>query len=161
LIVKYPGSDLGGTDDNRLVNNVDLAPTLLSAAGVDVPPTMRGLNLLDLDAQREHVFAESGGEYMVRSRTHKLLLHRSRAPMFFDLARDPSELENIYARAGSQAEIARLRERLLDWALFDSQAPNHRDLDAPLCRADNALPQRGGSRPYYQARMAEPWELPG
>jgi arylsulfatase len=78
LIVKYPGQTRAGEVSAALVNNVDLAPTILRVAGLDAPRSMRGRNLSQADAGSPLVFAESGGGrmYMARSRTRKLLLCR-------------------------------------------------------------------------------------
>ena len=78
LIIKYPSRECSGARDPRLVNNIDVSPTLLSAAGLTTPDTMRGIDLTDKDASAEYVFAETQDEYMVRSKTRKLLLRRKR-----------------------------------------------------------------------------------
>jgi arylsulfatase A-like enzyme len=58
LVVRWPGEvDPGETDE--LVSNVDLAPTVLAAAGIDRPPWMEGRTVLGADRAdpREYVFA--------------------------------------------------------------------------------------------------------
>lgn len=63
LIVKGPGTPIGQRRDS-LVQNVDIAPTLLELAGVKVPSDMEGLSLLnvlrenDESGKREHAVAE-------------------------------------------------------------------------------------------------------
>lgn len=42
LIVRWPGEINGGERSRRLVSLVDLGPTMLSLAGVDIPPWMQG-----------------------------------------------------------------------------------------------------------------------
>ena len=42
MIVRYPGSRLAGTIDDRLISFVDFAPTLLSQAGIEPPDYMDG-----------------------------------------------------------------------------------------------------------------------
>jgi arylsulfatase A-like enzyme len=60
MIVRYPGRVDGGAVDRRLVSLVDVAPTVLSLAGVDVPAHVDGTPFLGPDADadsREYVFA--------------------------------------------------------------------------------------------------------
>jgi arylsulfatase A-like enzyme len=58
LIIRWPGKIKPGTICDDLVNLIDLAPTLLSLAGIDVPPYMQGRVLLGekKDRPRKYVF---------------------------------------------------------------------------------------------------------
>ncbi len=47
IMVRWPGVVEPGRDDQTLVSSLDLAPTMLSAAGVEAPATMRGINLVE------------------------------------------------------------------------------------------------------------------
>ena len=157
LIIKYPVDARSRGRDERLVSNVDVAPALLSAAGLTPPQAMAGMNLLDQNAGPDFVFAETESEYMVRSRTRKLLFHRDPGKsVFFDLEHDPLELENLIGREDRWAEISAFRERLLQWQLFDSRACNHLDLNARQCSADNVPHEKAALYPYFkQAMMRE------
>lgn len=42
LIVRWPGGEAGGREDDRLVSFVDLAPTVLSMAGAEIPAHLDG-----------------------------------------------------------------------------------------------------------------------
>jgi len=57
LIARWPRGGLHGVRDD-LVSNIDVLPTLLEAAGLEIPPEVQGHSLLDGDGQREVVFAE-------------------------------------------------------------------------------------------------------
>ncbi|MXN75680.1 sulfatase-like hydrolase/transferase [Burkholderia sp. 4701] len=59
LIVRFPGGRNGGTIDDRLVSGIDLAPTVLSLAGVPIPPHVQGRAFAGAAqaAQRRYVFA--------------------------------------------------------------------------------------------------------
>lgn len=48
LLVRWPAEIGAGTVRAELVQNLDFAPTLLQAAGADVPPDMQGRSFLDL-----------------------------------------------------------------------------------------------------------------
>ena len=60
LIIRFPGATDGGTVNEQLVSGVDLAPTVLSLAGVPVPKYMQGQAFLGNQkslTQRKYVFA--------------------------------------------------------------------------------------------------------
>ena len=76
--------EAGGVYKKDLVSTIDLAPTLLDAAGIAKPAPMYGESLLplllgDANSSREHIFAERHqkrtDEYLltIRSATHKLI----------------------------------------------------------------------------------------
>ncbi len=138
LILKLPDQAAAGTASDALVSNVDLAPTLLSAAGCEPPQTMSGIDLLARPQGREAVFAEDGRQYMVRTRTHKLLLAEDdSAGQFFDLRRDPMELDNLIGREGCRRLVDEHARLLARWALFDARTPVHLDERAPRAACDN------------------------
>lgn len=161
LIVKYPGRESAGAASAALTGNVDAAPTLLRCAGYEPAPSMRGLDLRTHPEGRDAVFAEAGrSEYMVRTRHRKLLLgRRAEDSLFFDLEKDPLEMDDLYADPARQPEIAQLRARLLDWALFTDQSVVHLDEQGPVCGGDNAVRFGDSGRKereaYFRERMRE------
>ena len=165
LIVKYPESDRAGEVCGTLVNNTDLAPTLLSCAGCAVPREMEGLDLAGPAQARDLIFAEAprADQYMVRSAHHKLLLCREPGQsQFFDLDKDPLELHNRIAKPAYAGVVATLRAALTQWALFDSPSAVHLDLAAPTISGSN-VPRPGdghaeGAVRYFRRRMAEPFD---
>lgn len=60
FIVKYPGGKNAGTTDKELHSSIDLAPSILSLAGVNIPSYMQGQAFLGAKASkkaRKYVFA--------------------------------------------------------------------------------------------------------
>jgi len=138
LIVKPAGGTGPGTVSDALVSNVDVAPTILSMAGCDVPAEMAGIDLTARPAGRDAVFADADRHYMVRTKDRKLLLCPDLADsLLFDLGRDPLEMDNLLGRSEHQADGAALLDRLARWALFDARTPAHLDERAPRIAADN------------------------
>ncbi|MCU0520795.1 MAG: sulfatase-like hydrolase/transferase, partial [Anaerolineae bacterium] len=140
LIVKFPGNGRAGEVSSALVNNIDVAPTLLRAAGCEVPQAMQGQDLTAGSAGRTIVFAENwgGAETMVRTATHKLLLCRDPAQsQFYDLLHDPLELDNRINDPAYADAIRTLRETLLTWALFDARTQTYLDYNAPRAAGEN------------------------
>jgi hypothetical protein len=83
LIIRWPANIKPGTVDDRLVSNVDIAPTILALAGLPLPSSVQGKNILNTaTAARRYVFA--GRDKMddthdairaVRSKDYKYILN--------------------------------------------------------------------------------------
>ena len=58
LYVRWPGRLPAGATDDRLVANIDIAPTVLDAAGVDPPIDLDGRSLLDTGWVRDRLLLE-------------------------------------------------------------------------------------------------------
>jgi len=163
MIIKSAGARDAGTETDALVSVIDTAPTLLSAAGLTIPNTMQGLVLDARTDGRDVVYTEDrhGQAYMARSKTHKLLLHRqSEHSQFFDLRHDPLEMRDLNDTAEAQPHLNDLRERLHQWALFESISPTGLDEGGPVIANAHARTLADGHRPavsgYFRQRMAEP-----
>jgi len=166
LIIKWPGQARAGGVTRALVNNLDVAPTLLRAAGCAVPSTMQGLDLASPAAGRDAIFTEGwiGDETMVRTADGKLLWYREPSlSRFYDLRRDPLELEDRIDDPAYASQISDLREALMRWALYDARPPTYLDYAAPVAPADNVPPRGAGHAEaladYFARRMAEPFEF--
>ena len=61
IMVRWPGQVKAEMNDTLLASNIDLAPTVLRACGVEPAKTMSGVNLLDRDAvtARKQLFLEN------------------------------------------------------------------------------------------------------
>jgi arylsulfatase A-like enzyme len=113
LVVRWAGERRRGRRLHGLVQNVDVFPTLLAAAGLPVPP-QDGIDLRRLTGTgvragsrggRPAVFAEHTfhAGAMVRTSRHKYWVsHGNRfvpdGPYLYDLARDPREVDNLAGR---------------------------------------------------------------
>lgn len=133
LLIRWPGTIQPGTRITSLVQNIDLAPTLLTAAGVDVPADIHGIPLQPVlggktpDNWRKDILyqyfdggtPEARGAYNmprhdgVRDGRYKLIsFYDHDAWEFYDLKADPRELSNRYSHPRYQSEVERLKERL-------------------------------------------------
>jgi arylsulfatase A-like enzyme len=112
------------------VSSMDLPPTLLSLAGVPVPDSWAGRDLVAALAGKLEVreaFAEWSDEKSekfgrlafraVRTPAHKLILWKdpARGNELYDLAADPAEAHNLIADPAAQEVLRDLRSRLLSW----------------------------------------------
>jgi arylsulfatase len=129
LIVRTPGGEPGRVVADP-VELVDLAPTLLSCAGLEVPPEMQGASQRAAlyggePARREYVFAETGAVKMVRGDRYKLV-HYPGQPYgeLYDLLRDPHEADNRFDDPDLAPQRHQLTGALLD-RLIAAEGPLH------------------------------------
>ncbi len=96
-----------GVVDPDLVSTVDIAPTLLAAAGVSPPATMEGRNVREQSTTAwgdQRVFAQYGTRnYSVRTPRFKLIRSHNNQLWLFDLEGDPKETRNL---ASTRPELA-------------------------------------------------------
>lgn len=135
LMIRWPGRERTGRRIRGLVETVDLFPTLLEAAGLEVPP-QDGKDLGELTAEgrrgRRAVFAEHAGRLglMVRTPEHKYILSQGNTKFFadgaylYDLKADPGETRNL-AGQGLPAE-AQLSDLLRRWLADRRNRPQTR-----------------------------------
>ena len=96
LIVKSPAAPWGRRADH--VQLLDLGPTILAAAGIEPPGTLRGSNLLGGSRADRPVFCEMPGKYAVIENGLKLIYHEDEGRyMLFDLRSDPREERDLVA----------------------------------------------------------------
>jgi arylsulfatase A-like enzyme len=103
LIIAGAGVDRGVVDPS-LVSLIDIAPTLLSLAGLEIPDSMEGRSVFDRPAseqwRHQRIFAQYGDAlYCVRTPRWKLIQRTANQKVkLFDLHRDPGERRNLEAR---------------------------------------------------------------
>jgi arylsulfatase A-like enzyme len=120
-----------GRTDQRPAELVDVYPTLLKVAGIEVPTTARGLDLLGQGDFRPANFCglhERPGEasFMWRDSEHKLILRFDRKDdassyavpeviggEFYDLVKDPAEWNDLYNDDAVRATRDRMTKELM------------------------------------------------
>ena len=159
LVLKWPQQYKAGQRSSELVCGIDLAPTILAAAGIDAPQSWPGLDLAAPNT-RDVVFAEvgRGRQYMARDKRFKLLLsQQERQSRFFDLDNDPLEQINLFGHKDYVQAQHRLELALWQWLAFDTPTPVHLDLAAPTVgsvdRADAA--QWRDNYDYFAGQMQQ------
>ncbi len=129
LLVRYPPRVRPGTAIEKLALNVDLAPTLLELAGLDVPEPMQGKSLVPLLGGRQSEWRtgfvyENFYEppfhtptlYALRTEKWKLVEYPGYPSWteLFDLEEDPYETENLASSAEHAATLEALRADLAE-----------------------------------------------
>lgn len=128
---RMPANQRGKTNDD-FVLNVDIAPTILAAAGIKAPATMQGRDFSPLylaaekeggvkPAWRDEFFYEHGtirnketipaSLALVRKDVKYILWPQFEHEEFFDLKADPHEEKNLIADPAQKDRIASLRKR--------------------------------------------------
>lgn len=164
LIIKYPLNRQKGTVSEALVNNIDLAPTMLKQAACPPADKMHGRDLAqDLDGP-DLVFAESrrGAQAMVRSKSHKLILAQKSGEAFlYDLENDPFEITNRYEDPACKDQVRLLTKAIEEWRSFSDLPANYLDENAPVIAQPNVPPSDDNHRDvmiaYFQERMQGNW----
>ena len=121
FIVRWPGRAPAGRVSPHLQSLVDLAPTFLAAAGVEIPGVMTGVNQLPAWCEgrqvRDWIIVENRHTLTnVHLRTyvdqrHKLTVYRKADDgELFDLVEDPGEINNLW----HEPQAAGLKSRLLE-----------------------------------------------
>ena len=139
LLIRVPpgwGGVKAGSVNHELVAMIDMAPTVLDLAGVNVPPDIQGQSLVPLLAGKTegwrqafyyHYYGIMGPprddnwiafhEILgVRTKTSKLVCYPTwkGGPFweFFDLAKDPREMKNLHAEPSQQPRVTEMKQRL-------------------------------------------------
>jgi len=139
LILRWPGH-IPPDVRPELVGLLDLAPTILEAAGVDIPHGVQGRSLAHFYSAGEHLVAHRGYALgicrdsnfprdppaaltMYRTDNFKLVVyHNDRHGELYDLARDPDEFDNQWESRDYRGVRQRLMARLID-VLVETEAP--------------------------------------
>ncbi|XOV94624.1 MAG: sulfatase [Bacteroidota bacterium] len=152
LLVRYPKEIKAGTKIEELVQNLDLAPTFLDYAGVEIPEDMQGESFRKLVSGETNEFRDAvyytyyeypsvhmvKRHYGVADKRYKLMHFYYDIDQWelYDLEKDPDEMTNVY----NDPEYASVREgmhqKLTDLRSYygDSDANDEKFLDTYLER---------------------------
>jgi N-acetylglucosamine-6-sulfatase len=129
FFVRYPTLVAPGTTFDQLTLSIDLAPTCLDLAGVNVPASAQGMSLLPLLAGKSRVTRDAFlAEYFynpgqtarfptwlaVRTERWKYITYPTEKGMdeLYDLKSDHYEMQNVVEHPDSRDALASLKEEL-------------------------------------------------
>ena len=118
LIVRHPDKSTHGKSSDAFVQNIDLAPTICRAMGVDAKEPYDGFDLLPLiegraKSVRDHVIGAWGEQVYVRTDEHNFLINSldpAKKTELYDVRSDSRETGNI--AAARPAVVGELRAKL-------------------------------------------------
>ena len=129
LIIRWPGKYKAGLRSDALVEMVDLAPTLLDAAGVPIPSGVQGRSLTSVltgqtPGHRDSVYSEHFDSSFlydpppmaacVRTERHKLSYYHNLATgELYDLKKDPGEAQNLWTSPAAKDIRQEMMEKLM------------------------------------------------
>ena len=115
-VIVAPLGGAAGLDHQHLISGLDIMPTLLDYAGVDLPATAEGKSLRPLVEGktvpwRNFLVSEVNGiseSRMVRTARYKYIVYPTgdNREQFFDEQQDPGELNNLIAEPSLAGEVA-------------------------------------------------------
>ena len=124
LLIRYPKEIPAGSIVNKMIQNLDFAPTFLDYAGAKKPKEMQGASFRNIVNQKEslwrdaiyYTYYEYPSVHMVK-RHHGVRTERYKLMHFYydidewelyDLDQDPSEMNNLY----DNPEYSNVQKRL-------------------------------------------------
>lgn len=131
LIFSWPGQFLANRRIDGLTELIDIAPTLLDLAGLDMPQRIQGRSLRGFldgqrasDAGRPHVFSEYYNSWthsnaygsMLRTKEQKIVVYHGTDDVgeLYDLRNDPDEFENLWAAPAAASRKLDMMKRCFD-----------------------------------------------
>lgn len=130
LLIKWKEKIKPGSVNTSLVQGIDYAPTMLDAAGIQVPDWIQGLNLVPLLTGKQNQLPRKELYYRyyeypidhyvlphlgIREKDYKLIyFYTVNEWEFYDLKNDPQEQKNLITNSKNQNEIARMKKRLTE-----------------------------------------------
>jgi len=149
LIMRFPGRIAPGSENRQLVQNLDLTPTMLEMAGVNIPADMQGRSLAPLfgespvewrDALYYHYYEYPGihevkRHYGVATDRYKLIHFYYDVDEWelYDLQEDPQEMNNVYDDPVYADIRTQLHQRLTELRV---QYQDSRELDQQFMEQD-------------------------
>lgn len=139
LIIEQPEGVGAGTANNTLVSHIDLLPTMLELAGLDVPPILEGQSVAPLlhrekiverhiaiEFNRYEIEHDSWGGFQpvrcIASGRYKLVINLLHTDELYDLEQDPAEIDNLIDHPDHAGVRNALHDRLLDW-MYEKRDP--------------------------------------
>jgi arylsulfatase A-like enzyme len=130
LLIRWKGKIKPGSVSTSLVQNIDFTSTMLDAAGVKAPSWMQGLSLKPILTGKKIELSRKELYYRyyeypidhyviphlgIREKQYKLIyFYTVNEWEFYDLKADPQEQHNLAGLPKYQAEINRMKKRLIE-----------------------------------------------
>ncbi|MCJ8007017.1 arylsulfatase [Lederbergia wuyishanensis] len=109
FVLADPGNQLGikkGTTCDKVVELRDIMPTLLEAAGTEIPETVEGKSVIPLAKglecnwrdyiHGEHTYGELSHHFIANGKEKYIWYSQTGEEQYFNLEEDPQELNNIF-----------------------------------------------------------------
>ncbi len=127
LAIKYPKKIPSGQVSDNLVSNIDIAPTILDAAGLSFKNEVDGTSLLPLCSREDHewredLMCETHGHHgqthigrAILTKSYKYIFNYKDMDELYDLKIDPYELNNLIYDDKQKELLENMKSRLNKW----------------------------------------------
>ena len=128
LAIHVPWLSRQRVDFSTPISTVDVVPTLLDLAGIDISGSVDGRSRANVlrnpkSWQPENITSEWNdvddpgydGRSRITADGWKLNLYRDDAPELFNLKNDPGEMQNVAARPENRDRLKQLADELRAW----------------------------------------------
>ncbi len=131
FLIRCPEIFGGSKTMEPMIQNIDVAPTILAAAGIERPAHFQGQSILPLlqgkevkwrdkifyEYYWEHDYPQTPTMHGVRTDRYKLIRYHGiwDTNELYDLQEDPYEMNNLIASPEHQALIEKLTNDIYDW----------------------------------------------
>jgi arylsulfatase A-like enzyme len=131
LLAYCPGTIDPGTVVKELVQNIDIAPTILELAGISRPERMDGMSFYPLlrktnvrwrkeiyyEYYWERAFPQTPTTFGVRTDTYKYIYYHGiwDTNELYDIEHDPHEMINLIDNPEHQSRIEGMNRQMFDW----------------------------------------------
>ncbi len=126
LLMRFPKEISPNLKSEQLVQNLDIAPTLLDVAGIEIPKEMQGKSMRPIWQNPEskwrdeiyyHYYEKGFGatpHYGIRTKRFKLIHFYDEIDSWelYDLKKDPSEMNNLIDVQNFQEQVSKLKKKL-------------------------------------------------
>ena len=114
LMISYPGMQTAGASTNRLVEFVDIFPTLTELGGIQAPEGPDGESLLPLlvnpdAAWDELVYAYVNQDRSVRTPDYRYIVWKNYGDALYDVKKDPGEHYNLANNPEYKSVVEQMR----------------------------------------------------
>jgi len=136
LAIRYPGHIEAGQVSEQLVGNIDLAPTLLDAAGTAFGDKAHGTTLMrvcagETEGWRDDLMLESNG-YVQQNYLGRILItdhfkyvsNRGDTDELYDYRKDPYEMANLVHDDACAEVVDEMKARLARWRQQTEDVPS-------------------------------------
>lgn len=130
IVCRFSHHDKGIRDDVRLVSGIDILPTMMDYAGIEIPNDIRGISMKALIENpdtilRKYVVTELAIDPEDSTKTGRMITDGSYKYMIYSYGKNPEQLFNLITDEGETRNLAglneyarikkKLRNALKDW----------------------------------------------
>lgn len=134
LAIRWPEQIGPGQESNRLVGNLDVAPTILDTAGLSFQDKVDGASLIPLcmgqtSKWRADLMCETHGHHdnhfgrLVVTDRFKYIANQGQMDELYDLEKDPYEMVNLIDDPSQMDVLSDMKARLSDWMSKTQDTP--------------------------------------